>query len=350
MENPVSDSDAGPRLSGRALVGRDHGRFALEEVVTAPIGPTDVGVRTTWSGVSIGTEFAALTGKLDYGPFPMTTGYMGVGIIEQVGSDVAGFSVGDRLYYGQNNELRTRDGGERITCASGVHASVAVVDPLGAGMGGALVPDGVPDDVASMFVIPAVGLLGVDMAEVNVGASVVVIGAGPVGLSVVAAASARGARVVSVDLRQQPLEVAKRLGAAHVVDTSTADLDSEVRRLVGRAGADFVFEATGHPSLIDAAIDLCRPRGCFVWQGNYGKGQVSFEFLHAHERRIRMVFPCGDGGRPFEEAVMTSLAHGWLDWEETITHRVDSTDAPALYEQIRAHGAGDILGATIHWD
>lgn len=345
----MTENDVRPRMSGFALVGREDGRFALEEIVTAPIGLTDVGVRTSRSGVSIGTEFAALTGKLDYGPFPITTGYMGVGIIERIGAEVSGFSIGDRIYYGQNNELRTRAGDEKITCASGVHASVAVLDPLGAGMGGALVPDGVPDDVASMFVIPAVGLLGVDMAEVNVGANVVVIGAGMVGLSVVAAASARGAKVISVDLRQHPLEIARRLGAKHVINASTSDFDAEVRRLVGQAGADFVFEATGHPSLIDPAIDLCRPHGCFVWQGNYGKGQVSFEFLHAHERRIRMVFPCGDGGRPFEEAVMTSLAHKWLSWEETITHRIDAADAPALYEKIRADGAGDILGATIRW-
>jgi len=134
-----------------------------------------------------------------------------------------------------------------------------------------------------------------------------------------------------------------------VIDASTTDIDAEVRRLVGEAGADFVFEATGHPALIDSAIDLCRQRGCFVWQGNYGQGQISFEFLHAHVRRIRMVFPCGDGGRPFEEAVMTSLAHRWLSWEETITHRIDAADAPALYEKVRADGAGDILGATIHW-
>ncbi len=336
-------------MSGLALVGREDGRFALEEIVTAPIGPTDVGVRTSWSGVSIGTEFAALTGKLDYGPFPITTGYMGVGIIEQIGADVTGFSVGDRIYYGRNNELRTRGGDEQITCASGVHASVAVVDPLGSGMGGALVPEGIPDDVASMFVIPAVGLLGVDMAAVNVGASVVVIGAGMVGLSVVAAASARGANVISIDVRDQPLEVAHRLGAGHVINSSTADVEAEVKRLVGDAGADFVFEATGHPSLIDLGINLCRTQGCFVWQGNYGKGQISFEFLHAHMRRIRMVFPCGDGGRPFEEAVMNSLAHKWLRWEETITHRIDSADTPGLYQRIRADGAGDILGATIHW-
>lgn len=345
----MSTNGSGERMSGIALVGREEGKFALEEVVTGPIGPTDVGLRTTWSGVSIGTEFAALSGKIDYGPFPMTTGYMGVGIVERVGAEVTDYSVGDRLYYGRNNELRTRAGDQVITCASGVHASVAVVDPAGSGMGGALVPDGVPDDVASMFVIPAVGLLGVDMAAVHVGASVVVIGAGMVGLSVVAAAAARGAKVISVDLREQPLDVAKRLGADHVVNSSTSDVDTEVRRLVGDAGADFVFEATGHPSLIDLGISLCRREGCFVWQGNYGVGQISFEFQKAHVGRLRMVFPCGDGGRPYEEAVMTSLANKWLRWEETITDRVEAADAPALYEKIRADGAGNILGATIHW-
>ncbi len=172
------------------------------------------------------------------------------------------------IYFGQNNALSTR-AGEPITCASGVHASVAVVDPLGAGMGGAIAPDAIHDDAASMFVIPAVGLLGVDMAAVNVGASVVVIGAGMVGLSVVAAASDRGAEVISVDLRDQPLEVARRLGAGHVINSSTADVETEVKRLVSDGGADFVFEATGHASLVDLGISLCRAEGCFVWQGDF---------------------------------------------------------------------------------
>lgn len=337
------------RLTGLALVGREGGKFALEEVETAPVGPTGVAVRASWTGVSIGTEFGALTGKIDYGPFPMTTGYMAVGIVESVGDQVERFHVGDRVYYGRNNGLTVKATGETITCASGAHASVAVFDPHGAGMGGALVPDGVPDDVASMFVLPCVGLLGVDMAEVGVGKSVVVIGAGLVGLSVVAAAAARGARVVAVDPRPKPRDVARELGATTVLDPGECDLAAEVQRLTDPAGADFVFESTGMPSLLDPSIELCRPQGCFVWQGNYGNGQKSFEFYHAHTRRLRMVFPCGNGGREFEDAVMRSMALGTLKWDRTITHRLKSSDAPDLYESVHAQGAGDVLGATICW-
>jgi hypothetical protein len=62
-----------------------------------------------------------------------------------------------------------------------------------------------------------------------------------------------------------------------------------------------------------------------------------------------MVFPCGDGGRDFEDAVMRSMALGTQKWERTITHRLASPDAPELYESVHAHGAGDVLGATICW-
>src|ERR1700712_2681524 len=94
-----STTPAQSRLSGRALVARDGGTFALEEVQTAPLGPTTIGIETRWSGVSFGTEFAVLSKKLDWGPFPLTTGYMGAGVVTHVGEQVDGYAVGDRGSY-----------------------------------------------------------------------------------------------------------------------------------------------------------------------------------------------------------------------------------------------------------
>src|SRR3954453_23587595 len=176
----MTDSSSTPqsRLSGRALVARDGGSFALEDVQTAPLSPTTIGIETRWSGISFGTEFAVLSKKLDWGPFPLTTGYMGAGVVTHVGEQVDGFAVGDRVYYRRNEELIT-EAGEPLNCASGVHASVAVLDPTG-DHGADHIPDGVPDDLASMFVLPAVGLQGVDQAGVGVGDRVGVIGVGPI--------------------------------------------------------------------------------------------------------------------------------------------------------------------------
>ncbi len=338
----------GSRIAGQALVARAGGGFDLEEVLTAPVGPSTIGVRTTWSGISIGTEFAVLSGKLDWGSFPLVTGYMGAGRVTAVGADVTGFTVGDRVYYRRNAGLLLKESGQPLTCAAGVHASVAVLDP-GGDHGAEIVPDGVPDDLASMFVVPAVGLKGTDMAGVHVGASVVVLGVGMVGLAVVAACAARGAQVTAIDVRPEPLDVARRLGAHTVLNADQVDVEAEVRRRTNGAGADFVFESTGRGSSVDLGIRLCRQLGCFVWQGNYGDGPVSFEFLAAHSRRLRMVFPCDDGYRPFRRAVMTAMAQGRLRWSETITDRLDASEAPKFFERVLAEGAGSTLGATVHW-
>jgi 2-desacetyl-2-hydroxyethyl bacteriochlorophyllide A dehydrogenase len=327
---------SGTRLEGRALVARSGGGFELEEIHTAPLSPTNIAVETTWSGISFGTEFAVLSGKLDWGAFPLVTGYMGAGRVTHVGSEVSGFSIGDRVYYRRNQSLTTTSG-EELNCAAGVHSSVAVLDPSGT-HGADHIPQNVPDDIASMFVLPSVGLTGVNQAEVPVGATVVVIGVGMIGLGVVSALVARGARVVAVDVRESSLKVATKI-----------DVEEEVRKIFGKDGVDFVFESTGRPDSVDMGIRMLRQFGAFVWQGNYGEGQISFEFLEAHHRRIRMVFPCDDGYRPSRQAVMTSLSNGWLKWDLTMTDRMEVQDAPAFYSRILTKGLGDTLGAAIHW-
>lgn len=238
--------------------------------------------------------------------------------------------------------------GEKLTIASGGHASVAVFDPTG-DHGAEKLPTGVPYDAGSMFVLPAVGLNGVDKAGVGMGDTVVVLGAGLIGLAVVAAATARGARVIAIDLRPSALSTATVLGAVVVVDGSSGDVADQVLAFTGSDGADFVFESTGIAATLDLAISLCRREGCFVWQGNYGNGPVSFDFLAAHTRRLRMEFPCDDGLRPARRAVMSSMAHGLLDWGQTITDRVEADDAPAFYSRVFASGPGATLGATLHW-
>lgn len=346
----MGNSDA---LTGTALVAEPGGAFRLAEVITSPVGEDDIGIRTLSSGVSIGTEFAVLTGKLDWGTFPLVTGYMATGTIVAAGSNVKDLAVGDTVYYRRNASLRLRDSGTSLNCRSGTHASVAVLNPSGT-HGADLVPDGVDPETASLFVMPSVGLYGVDMAGVGVGASVVVIGLGMIGLGVVSAAVRRGAVVVGVDPRGECRALAERFGAAATLapqpDVTLGQLAEIVPGLAASDGADFVFESTGRPECVDAGIRLCRPFGCFVWQGNYGDGQISFEFLEAHHRRLRMVFPCDDGYRPYRQASLQAVALGAMPWGELITHRVSYVDMPAFYRDIYHGKAGDVIGSVVGWD
>lgn len=333
-------------MRARALICTEQQTFSLEEVALPDPAPENMIVRTRCSGVSIGTEFALVRNKLSWGPYPLCTGYQAVGVVEQVGADVQGFRVGDKVYYRDNRTLHFPDG-RPISAASGTHCSHAVIDPQKT-HGVAYLPVGVSEEAASMFVMPAVGLFGVDMANPRMGQVVVVYGAGLIGLGVVAACAHRGCVVVAVDLDDRRLEVAKRLGADHIINGAQQDVEQEVKRITPR-GADAVFESTGLPQCLDTAIRLCREYGAFVWQGNYGAAPVSLHFLPPHGRKLTMFFPCDDGLAPCRRAVLKNMAMGALKWEEVITHRVEAEDAPGLFDRINRNQAPDVLGAVIRW-
>jgi len=331
-------------MKATALICDERQRFALEEVVVPDPADGQVAIRTSYSGVSIGTEFALIRNKISWGPYPLCTGYMGTGRVEAVGADVTGLAAGDAVYFRGCDGMALPDGGS-VSCVSGAHCS-HVVRTVDSSHGVAKLPPGVPADVGSMFVMPAVGLYGVDMANPRMGSTVVVHGVGLIGLGVVAACAHRGCVVVAVDLHAGRLQIAAGMGADHTIDAVRQDTSAALRE-IAPDGADTVFECTGLPECIDPAVALCRPYGTFVWQGNYGSRPVPLSFLGPHGKRLRMVFPCDDGLQPCRRAVLKNIASGALDWARTITHRIEAADAPAMYDRINC--GDDVLGVVVHW-
>lgn len=342
-------------MTTQALVTHQDQRFGLETVSLAEPGPSHIVVKAIASGVSIGTEFALIRNKLSWGPYPLCTGYQAVGVVDWLGSEARGFEIGETVYYRGNHaaEAVLESTGEPVSLVSGAHASACIVDSRNRSHGAARLPEGVDPETASLFVMPAVGLYGVDMANPRMGDSVVVLGVGQIGLGVVAACVHRGCSVIAVDIDQKKLAIADRFGARHLVRSSAHDADGTELEAAIREHcpdlADVVFECTGIPAMIDQALRLCRPHGSFVWQGNYGEGQIAMRFLTPHGKRLRMFFPCDDGQVPCRHAVLTNMALGYLPWAEVITHRVSATEAPEFYRKING-GAPDVIGGVIRWD
>jgi len=334
-------------MQAKALVCDAQQNFSYTDVSLPEPGPDQILVRTRYSGVSIGTEFALIRNKLSWGPYPLCTGYMGVGVVEYVGPDVSGINIGDKIYYRHNHVKMMLPNGQAVSTVSGVHCSMAITT-TGETHGAALLPPGVDEAAASMFVMPAVGLYGVDMANPRMGETVVVYGAGLIGLGVVAACSQRGCVVIAVDIDESRLAVARKLGADYTIDGAQQQVKAELEK-IAPGGADVVFEATGLPECLDPAIELCRSYGKFILQGNYGAVPISYHFLPPHMKRLTMFYPCDDGFGPCRRAVLKNMAMGVLPWGETITHRVEAPDAPALYSAINTGQAKDILGAIIYW-
>ena len=332
-------------MDATALVAAEDQTVELSTVRLPDPTPESIVVDTRYSGISIGTEQNLLSGRVSWGPFPICPGYQAVGEVIRVGEEVTGFTPGQLVYYRANADM-VREDDVTVSPTSGTHCSTGVLDPSAHGV--APLPAGVAPHVGALFVMPAVGLNGVDLANVRMGDIVVVHGTGLIGLGVVAAATHRGAEVIAVDLVDDRLAVAETFGAAHTVNAA----DEDPHRILEehtKSGADVVFEATGLPECIDPALELCRPDGTFVFQGDYGRNPVSFEFGTPHERQLTAYFPCNDGLEPGRRAVLRNMANGYLPWEETITHVVPAGEAPSLYDRVIDRHASDVLGAVIEW-
>jgi len=334
-------------MKTKALICDDRQVFSIEDVDIPDPAPDQVTIRTRYSGVSVGTEFALIRNKLSWGPYPLCTGYMGTGVVETVGIEVVGFAEGDTVYYQKQSSMALSNG-TVVSCVSGGHCSHIVTSPYGT-HGVAKVISGAAMDVVSMFVLPAVGLNGVDMANPRMGQVVVVYGVGLIGLGVVAACVNRGCTVIAVDLDERQLKAAQKMGADILIKAGSANLLTEVKHFAPE-GADVVFESTGVPSCVDTAIALCRQHGSFVWQGNYGSDPISMNFLSPHSKRLKMFFPCDDGGPACRQAVIKQMAMGKLAWENCITHRISYTEAPEFYRSINESEVAGTVGAVIDWE
>lgn len=119
-------------------------------------------------------------------------------------------------------------------------------------------------EVAALFGCAVTTGFGVveNNAKVRIGESVVVFGAGGIGLSIVQAAALVSAYpIVAVDIHDNKLELAKQLGATHVINSSRDDARQTILNIVGEAGVDVFIDNTGQPAIIEMGYQITKPQG-----------------------------------------------------------------------------------------
>jgi len=119
-------------------------------------------------------------------------------------------------------------------------------------------------EVAALFGCAVTTGFGVveNNAMVRIGESVVVFGAGGVGLNIIQAAALVGAYpVIAVDLFDNRLDLSKEMGATHLINSKQQDAKAEIERILGRQGVDAFIDNTGQPSVIELGYYLTKPQG-----------------------------------------------------------------------------------------
>lgn len=205
------------------------------------------------------------------------------------------------------------------------------------------IPDGLSAAAAALTEPLACAVHGVAETPIAVGETVVVNGAGPIGLMFVRLAALRGARVICCDLSAGRLAVARELGAAETVDVSAVeDQVAAVRALTpeGR-GAAAAIEAVGQPEVWEKTVAMARPGGVINLFGG-AKGGSSFGVetgaLHYGELTIKGVF---HHTPRFVETALGLLASGavpaapFLSGEYPLARVVEALDATGRQEGVK---------------
>lgn len=198
-------------------------------------------------------------------------------------------------------------------------------------------PDGVSWEEGAMVEPLAVGLHAVTKSEMPLGARVLIIGAGPIGLSVAAFSALRGASAVVVSERAPARrEAATAFGATAVVDpTKVEDLSAEFARLAG-GPPDVIFDCVGVPGIIQNCIDLSRARGTIVVVGVCMKEDKVIP-ISAILKELRVQFVLGYVDEDFAK-VLDFLQAGKIKAAAMVTDRVSLAELPNAFEGLRQPG------------
>jgi 2-desacetyl-2-hydroxyethyl bacteriochlorophyllide A dehydrogenase len=303
------------------------GQFA-QVAVAPPAAPLagEALVRVRRVGIC-GTDLHAFAGRQPFFTYPRILGHeLGVEVVS-VGPGVEGIAPGDPCsvepYINCEKCSACRRG--RPNCCSelrvlGVHVDGGMCEEI-------LVParklhrggDLTLDQLALVETL-AIGCHAVDRAQIQRGENVLVIGAGPIGLSVMQFAGEAGARVIALDINAGRLEFCRSaLGIQNTVNAARSDAIEAVLGASGGEPPTAVFDATGNPKSMAGAFAFPAAAGRLVFVGLY-QGDVTFNDPSFHRRELtllasRNALP-SDFGR-----IISLIASGRIDTTPWVTHR-----------------------------
>ena len=289
---------------------RGAGHLALEErPEPVPLaGWVTIAVR--YAGIC-GTDIHIVDDEFPYWP-PVTMGHEFVGTVTGLGDGVDAAWLGTRVV----SEPHSLACGTCHLCRRGLAELCASKRSPGWGIDGAFashlvmpthlihrVPDGLSDQAAALAEPMAVSVTALARAGVDAGDIVLIVGPGPVGILVAAAARVMGAATVIVAGRHESdrLRFAASIGAVTAVGDAAVEL---VEDLTAGRGADLVVDATGSAEGIALALRAVRRRGRLVAVGMSGKPEVPIPWDLAVSRAIDASFSMSSNGTAWDPALM----------------------------------------------
>ncbi len=316
------------KIGHTGWIEKERPKCGPRDAIVKPlaISPCTSDVHTVWEG--------AIGERED-----MILGHEGCGVIEEVGELVQDFKVGDRVMVAAiTPDWNSKEAQAGFSMHSGGMLAGWKFSNFKDGVFGeyfhvndadgnlAHLPDEITPEEACMLsdMVPT-GFHGAELADVQYGDTVLVVGIGPVGLMAVAGANLKGAsRIICVGTRQVCIDAAKLYGATDFISYKEGPIDEQVMKMTNGAGVDKAIIAGGTVDTFELVINCLKPGGRignvnYLGEGDYVKiPRVTWGSGMGHKTIAGGLMP---GGRLRLEKLASLMVHGKLDVKPMLTHK-----------------------------
>jgi threonine dehydrogenase-like Zn-dependent dehydrogenase len=351
----------------KAAIFVEPGRIVLDDKPIPDIGPNDALMRVTTTTIC-GTDIHILKGEYPVAR-GLTIGHEPVGIIEKLGSAVTGLTEGQRVIAGaitpsghsaaclcgclSQDGAGTKHGFQAIggwkfgNTIDGCQAEYVRVPDAMANL--APIPDELDDEQVLLCPdIMSTGFSGAESGNIQIGDTVAVFAQGPIGLCATAGARLRGATsIIAVESVPARQEMARRLGATHIVDFRAGDPVEEIMRLTDGRGVDVAIEALGTQATFAGALRVLRPGGTLSSLGVYSTDlTIPLASFAAGLADTKIVTTLCPGGKERMRRLMAVVEAGQVDLRALVTHRYRLDEIEAAYD-LFGHQRDGVLKVAI---
>jgi len=330
----------------KSLLLSAYNQLEIAEMPLPNAGEGEVLVRVEACGIC-GSDVHGYDGSSGRRIPPIVMGHEAAGTVAAVGGGVDGYTRGDRVtfdstvfcgacFYCRRGETNLCNRRQVIGVSCGDYRRhgafaefVAVPERIVHRL-----PAEIPFAEAAMLEAVSVALHAVRVSQAAGGETVLVVGAGMIGLLTIQAARAAGCGpIVATDLDATRLRLAKQMGADEVLQCSGAELTAEVLQLTGSHGADLTYEAVGRNETVAAAIECTRKGGTVTLIGNI-QPEVTLPLQKVVSRQLRLQGSCASAGE-FPQAI-AMMAAGKIKAGPLISAVARLEEAPQWFGRLHA--------------
>jgi alcohol dehydrogenase len=327
----------------KALIFKGPGQKSWEEAPKPTLQhPTDAIIKMTRTTIC-GTDLHILKGDVPEVIPGRILGHEGVGIVEEVGSAVSNFKPGDHVLISCISSCGKCDyckKGMYSHCSNGGWILGHLIDGTQAEYVRTpfadtslyKIPPGMDEEALVMLsdILPTGFECGVLNGKVGPGDTIAIVGAGPVGLAALLTAQFyTPGEIIMIDLDDNRLDVARRFGATHTINSSKELVVDKIKGLTGNIGVDCAIEAVGIPATFELCEAIVAPGGHIANIGVHGKSvNLHLETLWAQNITIttRLV------DTVTTPKLLKTVAAGKLDPLALITHRFKLSEIIRAYD------------------